>query len=512
MELIKKYRFWWLGMVLIAITYRLEFHSHFNHSISNDTPFYDETAINLASGKGYSWRPEEILLPVSHHTPGYSLFLSLIYVFIPLSEPLSHLAPRIQAVMVVQHVMSLVTSFLYILSFSALGPPLWLLVIFSLVMMSFVPFIVFSSLMLPETLSLFMVAVFVWGVVYLKKRAQLWPLWWGVWLGMLLLVKPYFVYFPLAYAVWMLVSGTVKKKNIRELGLAALGVLLVVGIWLTWVRLRAGIWVPMQRGYTFVVQQSQCPPTLCQATGSIIQKVNIATPEKLEDRQPVGVVEWLWWRTVHKWREYWGFIPEISHLIKDTSVGISFLHTGSRIMYLTAWAAAMLSLIYVKERNFERLLGWLLIGGALIVHTYIWSLPRYGLAMVPVVLLLGFSAIPKLKETLVNISAIRRWRFFGVLVSWPLSLMMFGSRWNGQSFTITVLALIYLFGLAYYFCKRLQQTVTVGKPVLPWLLSWWLTLMVIIMLPLYFSLLWPPFRWEHLPYPFVTRIGDVIIK
>jgi 4-amino-4-deoxy-L-arabinose transferase-like glycosyltransferase len=512
MKLFKKWRYWWLALVFFAVLYRFEFNSHFVHTISNDTHFYDESAINIVTGKGYSWWDGEKLLPVSHHTPGYSLFLALIYAFVSVSEPLTQIAPRIQAVVAVQHALSLVTAWLYVLCLSAFGAPIWLLLVFGLVMMGFVPFMVFSSLLLPETLSLFMVAVFLWGLFYLKKQSNAWPFWWGLWLGLLMLVKPYFIYFPLAYGLWILAADVHNKRKLVNLGLAILGVLLVVGGWLGFVRLQAGIWVPMQRGYTFVVQQSECPPTLCQANGTLIQKENVATPEKIEDRLPVGVFEWVWWRTVHKWREYWGFIPEIPRLIKDTVSGMSFLHTAVMGVYLTAWTAALISLLYIRTRNYNRLLLWFLVGGAFVVHSYLWSLPRYGLAMVPVVLLLGFSVIPRLMTMTGNVSCKRTWKTKAALASWPISLIIFGRMWDGSTLSITLFTIVYLVGISVFFWLRLCRAKRRRIPVASLLLAGWMTLMVIVLLPLYFSILLPSFRWEHLPYPFVTRIGEVIIK
>lgn len=161
-----------LFIIILLVASISIFHSfYFRIDTSVDAKFYDESGLELSQGKGYS------VGSINRPGPGYEFFLASIYYVFGHSHP---------AVWIIQAILlgltALTAYFLAKLLFKeSWHPAIGLL---AAVFVGFSPdFIVLSSMLMTETLSVFLIAVFL--LLFFQNYRN--PRWYWVWLSVFFL-------------------------------------------------------------------------------------------------------------------------------------------------------------------------------------------------------------------------------------------------------------------------------------------------------------------------------------
>jgi hypothetical protein len=503
------WKYLFLLVLIVNLSFRFEFAGVFTETISTDSWFYDESARNMATGKGFVMESDGLVLPITHQAPGYSAFMALIYRFTEHQEPLTKTAPRVEGVIIAQTVMSLLTAWLWArmvwASVKKRGLA-WL--VFTSVIFYF-PLIHFSVMILPETFNLFVVSLilyWLWHVGYPKPREFIGL---GLLVASLILTKPYFAYIPLVMLIWFHAVQNVPLRKLFWFVLALSGPLL----W--WTYRNYSITeqlIPIQRGYEFVVTTSECPETLCKP-GSLWHKEEPVILEESSPKSQAVVIERVWWHTIAKQREFFGIPAGMLLRYLDSPITLQ-----TQVFNLSMWVyfVSVLGLLGLPftNRPFSKrtslLFGMLL--GASVMHGYVWSLPRYAHALLPIMLVLGFKGWYQLLKQLHQVNW-KSWWWIPTL-GLILGLISLGSVTfaTGASAYLTHLSLATWIILLGYYLKAVWRRFS-------WPHKWyvaglvvWVWLMTIAITPLLLDTGLHRFAWENQPFPLVMRVGDVILK
>lgn len=466
------FAFMWPALIVLGLAFG--FRSYFQNylkidPIATDTAFYDASAIMLVRQMGFSVRRGDLIQPVYFQTPLYSVFLSLIYRFYPIDEPASPMAARIRGGLGFQAVLLAMSLMLYVDIARKLADKQKLARWFVIICLGFYyPFAWYSLMILPEILSLWWIAVFLWLVVKLNLFKWYWQFWLGIWGGLLLLIKPYFIYLPVTYGFWYFKYLKYKSNRLRGTGFFLLGVTLVVIGWIIRTYLVSGHLVVLQAGFQYVTSTSTINPTVTQSVPTVTPKNYLG--------------ELVFWHTIHKWREML------------TETGISGLKGWvwwlGQLIQITVMAMVGLILLRFNRLNSQQILLVGIFVGALVTHAYLWSLPRYFTALMPLAMILaasGWKYLPKRRLIYLVIGLV----FYGLAV-YPVATKL---AYNAKSVASMAVA-VGIYALMWRSLREQPIMVKASLVTLVWLLgiAIWPGVMVLVNKNI---------EWAYMPLPFV---------
>ena len=356
----------WLGIRSILSGY-----------VGTDGVFYDQTAINLSAGRGYTRWVDGYYRPMYGHTPGYSFWLSLLYQLVDVTEELSDQAGRVVFATWVQSTLLCAASFIFFWLWSrSLKKPI-LLFAGSLLAVLYVPFIASSYRLGSEWLGAVGIMLLFFVLSTRKPMSKIAYVGIGMLFGFMLLLKPYYIYLPIGYSLYLL-SLLGRRKWMASLGLIVTGMSVVCLAWIVRTYDVTGRWYFLQGGTHYVIRTGSCPENLCSSDEVVSG-----------DAKPVSALSALWWYSIKKPRDMWGEAYG-KHIFTDSPLVlsrpaydvISIVHP----FVLLAFVQAGLFVLKKNDRGSPALLALVWIFTAVVVHSALWSQPRFLIPLMPLIL------------------------------------------------------------------------------------------------------------------------------
>ena len=191
-------------------------------SIQPNFESYDGLGWNLAQGAGFIFAVDGIASPYYFRTPGYPLFLAGLYAMF------GHWPPAVCAAQVVLHGLSVVLIFL--LTRACLDRRVAAL---SACLAAVYPvFLMYIPTVLPEVLSVFLVALSLWLILAYTRRERGWLLLVaGAVMGCSALVRPAMALLPVFCFAGACLAKRVGRRPVRLFLLLHLGVVVVMAPW-----------------------------------------------------------------------------------------------------------------------------------------------------------------------------------------------------------------------------------------------------------------------------------------
>ncbi|OGV96427.1 hypothetical protein A2W24_04860 [Microgenomates group bacterium RBG_16_45_19] len=302
MTLLKPWWFWLIWLAL-AISLRWESSRWVLTHFTPDSRYYLELATNLATGKGFSLDEPTAQRPVHEHTPGYPLFLALIFKLVDSQPQLAETNRGVLGAIGVQSGLSLITAWLIAAACLRLTKDIQSARIILALGWLFPSFIISAHYLLSETWGLFLMAGFVWGLSqerWRQSRGRLVVL--GLVFGLMSLVRPALLVLLPAYGIWLGWFGQPwVKQRLWVFKYLLLGVLTPLIIWIARTYVTTGYLVPVQVGVGQVFLSGACPTGICQV-GNLRQHWWWYSVKKAADFQawPYGWVDLRAYRTMNQ--------------------------------------------------------------------------------------------------------------------------------------------------------------------------------------------------------------------
>ncbi len=411
-------RTWWIwlgGIVILGGIYRLCYVIYSPQpQVIYDATTYSAFAKNLLQYGIYS---VDGINPSAFYTPGYPLFLSLIYFLFGTENFL--------AVRVVQAIISTITLWLWILLAQRFTKNRWVMLTVAIAAVIYPPFIWANGLILTEVLATFWLSLWLITLPVIsqknKSKALLIN---GVILGILTMIRPTpslgLIFLGVWWLVWQRDSWRLIIKNVLLIGL---GSILVMLPW--WGRnfkaFHSFIPFSAESGNVFLIgtyynynysqEQEKAWPQTTTEVGTDTLKTNFAIQRiKSEFKaQPFAYLKWYAW---DKARFFWFQIYMLSNQ------GLLTISTAIKFHSFIAYGALLGMFWWLHKRKEDLVLGSLIafLIYYQLIHQVFVAIDRLSFPIVGAAMVLSGWFYWEIKDVICKLNKKHSWnqsRFFG---------------------------------------------------------------------------------------------------
>jgi len=346
---------------------------------TGDSLDYSAIAKNLALGKGFAIKGG---VPTAERPPAYPFFLAFIY----------KMNGSLDAVRIIQFfLLGCTASLIYLIGRSHLKIPNGLSFLAAGTIIFWPYFSIYASLILTETLLVFSLTASLFFLLEfqqnLKSRNAIIS---GIFFGLLLLVKP----LPILFPVWLLVLLWIFKKNsplsARRLSIFILVIFLVVSPWIIRNFIQFKTFIPITSGATggplYNQMLARAFITLDYTEGSTALKPGEATVKTILISKIKNI--YLFWNP--------GAGGENAQDLTQRYPFLKIVFFAYKIAFFAIVFLAFLSLRFFKQK--EVFLLWTIIFYFWGLHIILYPYPRYTLPIMPFIILLAFFTLNDLSQ------------------------------------------------------------------------------------------------------------------
>lgn len=392
---------------ILALTVRLALVVSFPALSAPDTGSYEEPALNLIKGNGYSSSPG---VPTAKRAPGYPFFLAGVYLLFGQSH---------MAVKIIQAILGAISCVII----SSIGREIFKCKVglwSGVAMALYPPLISTAGFILSEELTIFLLAI---SILFLtkamKKERMIWYVLSGIFMGLTTLCRSAIILFPF-FLYLALIFSPFKKREFGLISIFLLSMIVTMAPWTirNYVRFNAFLPTEIQGGrnlwvgsyfpsdgllpYSTTSAQEYKSPKDKEAYNRIEKGLSPIEADKAYSREAIKNIlnnpSGYLLLCVQKFERFWFWIPGGVEVLKSypkIKLGITM---GYYIVLLLAIWGVWVSL-RENWRNKLPLLSIVLY--FTIIHTLLFAIPRYRIPIMPYVLIfavVGFLRLLDRKE------------------------------------------------------------------------------------------------------------------